>query len=235
MKITDNVLVDVHDEKGTVIIPKEVMVIGEKAFAGSKIESVVLPSGLKRIENYAFEDCENLTCVLIPDGVETIGKCAFANCKHLKEVVLPYTVTSIESGAFAACKELRIIYIPPSVKNIGDGAFAMCKLLSSDIIPDSVSEVSDSLFDEYYDINNEVLRRCYSTRRILVPDGVTVIEVCAFRYCDNLEYVWIPASVKEIDAFYGYTRFGNHPSWAVGAPLGSVADSYANGLGLLRW
>ena len=43
-------------------------------FEGSSIESVELPSTIKRIEYSAFANCENLKSIGFPDSLESIGE-----------------------------------------------------------------------------------------------------------------------------------------------------------------
>lgn len=43
----------------------------------SAIQSIRLPSGLKRIEEYTFGFCQNLRSVKIPSGTEYIGRDCF--------------------------------------------------------------------------------------------------------------------------------------------------------------
>lgn len=43
-------------------------------FACSSLESVELPSTLKRIEYNAFEDCKNLKSINLPEMVEYVGE-----------------------------------------------------------------------------------------------------------------------------------------------------------------
>ena len=46
-------------------------------FYNAVIESIILPSTLKRIEEQTFGSCKNLKNINIPDGVEYIGKKCF--------------------------------------------------------------------------------------------------------------------------------------------------------------
>ena len=47
-------------------------------------------------------------------------------------------------------------------------------------------------------ITYEMFYACQSLKSIVIPEGVTKIESCAFDNCKNLESVVIPSSVKEI-------------------------------------
>ena len=51
-------------------------------------EHVVVPVGVKRISDNAFEGCETIKKVELPGGVEEIGGYAFHNCKNLEEIVI---------------------------------------------------------------------------------------------------------------------------------------------------
>ena len=74
-------------------------------FQRSTLESVTLPSTLKRIEYRAFAQCRNLRKVQLPEGLEFIGKGCFANC-GLEEVVLPSSVRTVGTAAFQNCERL---------------------------------------------------------------------------------------------------------------------------------
>lgn len=63
-------------------------------------EHVVVPVGVKRISDNAFEGCETIKKVELPGGVEEIGGYAFHNCKNLEEIVIPVSLLKIGSWAF---------------------------------------------------------------------------------------------------------------------------------------
>ena len=68
-------------------------------FSGSAIESIKLPSTLKRLEEWTFYNCKNLKRIEIPSGVEYIGKLCFSNSR-IEEVLLPSTLKEIDQDAF---------------------------------------------------------------------------------------------------------------------------------------
>ena len=74
---------------GNIVIPQtveyegiiyNVTSIGESAFRGSKISSVVMPNSIETIKSYAFQNCTNLSSVTIPNSVTSIGQSAFSGC-----------------------------------------------------------------------------------------------------------------------------------------------------------
>ena len=68
------------------------------SYAGYQTNNVVIPSQVKRLENYAFY-YTYIKAVEIPEGVTYIGNYAFQLCR-LSKVVIPSTVTSIGTYAF---------------------------------------------------------------------------------------------------------------------------------------
>ena len=64
---------------------------------------LLLPDGLKTIENEAFANDAGIEEIVIPDGCESIGSRAFANCASLCLVSIPDSVTSIADNAFMGC------------------------------------------------------------------------------------------------------------------------------------
>ena len=70
-----------------------------EAFRDTAIESIRLPSTLKRIEYRAFNCCESLRSIEIPSGVECIGERCFCE-SGIEEITLPSTLKEIGVWAF---------------------------------------------------------------------------------------------------------------------------------------
>lgn len=77
-------------------------------------DTLILPAGLTRVEESAFENDTSITHIVIPEGAEAIGSRAFAGCTCLKEIVIPASVSTIASDAFEGCGELTIRCVPGS-------------------------------------------------------------------------------------------------------------------------
>ena len=156
------------------------------AFAPGGPTEYTIPSGITKIGDYAFQDCNNLTSITIPYGVTTIGEGAFSRCSNLRSITIPNSVTTIEEGAFFYCG-LTSITIPSSVTKIGPCAFECCDNLTSINIPNGVREIKCSTFAS-----------CTNLRSVTISNSVTRIGAGAFSYCTNLTNVNIPSSVTKI-------------------------------------
>lgn len=124
-----------------------------------KIESIVIPDGVKSIGRNAFSHLNSLCSVIIPESVQTIGDYAFYNCTKLSSIVIPDGVTSIGEYAFDRCETLESITLSSSVTSIGAMAFGNCWKLKNVRIPKSVTNIGDYAFGflgEYYDENDVV-------------------------------------------------------------------------------
>ena len=78
-------------------------------FAWSAIETITLPSTLKRLEYQTFWYCKNLKRIEIPNGIEYIGEECFRD-SGIEEITLPGTLREIGEKAFRDCKNLRTVY-----------------------------------------------------------------------------------------------------------------------------
>ena len=55
---------------------------------------------MKKLEDYTFYDCKNLTSVTLPEKLESIGNGCFYNT-GIKEITIPKSVKSIGTAAFS--------------------------------------------------------------------------------------------------------------------------------------
>ena len=109
----------------TIILPKELSVIGDGAFAGSSITSITIPEGVTSLGDYAFYGCISLETAKLPKSVAAIGKGAFENCSSLSGIDLSSTsVAAIPEKCFAGCQNLTELNIPGSTTFIGREAFS---------------------------------------------------------------------------------------------------------------
>lgn len=81
-----------------VAFPTSVTEIGEYAFSQSGISGELrVPGTVKRIRNYAFYTCKQLTSIILEEGVETVGWHSLSG--PISTLSLPSTLTSMSSMA----------------------------------------------------------------------------------------------------------------------------------------
>lgn len=108
-------------------IPNSVTSIGDHAFQGRALTSIVIPNTVTNIGKNAFAGCKNLTSITIPNSVTSIGSHAFCGCSSLYSFIIPNGLEVIDYAVFEDCTSLSIIVIPNCVKEIRGNAFEECR------------------------------------------------------------------------------------------------------------
>ena len=172
------------------------------------IKNAVIPNGITKIADYAFDSCDRLKTVTIPSSVTSIGEWAFFGCDGLMSVTIPYGVTSIGSKAFFNCSGLTSISIPDSITSIGSNVFRECSGLTSVTIPNgSIGDyafyncrglTSITIGKGVTSIGNYAFQYCHGLTSVTISNGLTSIGEGAFDGCDNLTSITIPNSITSI-------------------------------------
>ena len=210
------------DEDGVYVIPENISVIGEGAFAGdTNLKKVVIGEHVKIIGSGAFQGCTALQTVTLAEGLETIGSYAFTGCVSLAELSLPSTVKKIEEYTFYSCEALESIDLS-HVETVGDSAFLYCSALESVTFSSSLETISAWAFAQcsvleeisfegvtnLREIGDYAFTGCSMLRAIAIPEGVSRIGILAFYECTRLADITIPETVESVD----YAAF-NYTSW----------------------
>ena len=170
-KESDKINIKLEIENGV----EEIKPFTFKGLSWIKQVSFEKNSKLKRIGEYAFSMCYNLTSITIPSGVTSIGDSAFYGCSSLTSITIPEGVTSIGFRTFSGCRSLTSITSPDSVTSIENGAFGSCGSLTNITIPSSVTSIGDYAFLD-----------CRHLTSITISSGVTSIGSYTFYGCSNL-------------------------------------------------
>ena len=177
------VLLDAKSCAGSLTIDKSVQTIGAKAFFGNKqISSVVIPDGVKLIDEQAFFS-SSLSEINIPNSVTTINSSAFAFA-GLTSLTLPNALTRISSQTFRNTK-IRSLIIPPSVTIIEYSAFSEVPLTSL-VIPNTVTEIGGNAFEQSKLVS------------VTIPDSVRVLGYSVFKDNTSLTSISLPDGLAQI-------------------------------------
>jgi hypothetical protein len=113
----------------TLLLPTGLLEIGDFALHNARhLEQITIPAGVIRIGESAFEDCRSLESVTFAGtSLREIDDWAFYNCHSLKNITIPEGVTSIGKAAFFDCAYLKEITLPSTTQTIADNAFGQCQ------------------------------------------------------------------------------------------------------------
>ncbi len=162
----------------TVNVHSGITYIGNSAFSGTAIESIVLPEGLTYLGSYAFANtC--LTEITIPVGVtdifsgtffnapiasvvflselKTIGDNAFCGITA-ETIVLPDSVTNVGNAAFAGNPNLVSIDLGSGIKTIGQGVFSHCPVLEYVYVGEALEKAGVNIFTESPNVKYNVYK-----------------------------------------------------------------------------
>lgn len=116
--------------------------------AKTKTGKFIVLEDVKKINEFAFHDCKNITEIVLPNGLKEIGKAAFWGCTNMTSINIPTSLTTLGSDAFRDDSSLSSsITIPATVSIIGSNAFRDCSKISSVTIADGITEIGEYAFN----------------------------------------------------------------------------------------
>ena len=101
---------------------------------GDEIKEIIIPEDVISIGESAFAKCIGLTSITIPNSVTSIGKNSFTGCSGLTSVNIGNSLTSIGESAFSGCYGLISVNLGEQLTTIGTEAFKGCSSLSFPIV-----------------------------------------------------------------------------------------------------
>ncbi len=167
-----------------IVIPEGVKEIQEYAFAGlTGLEEVVLPSTLNKIGAHAFYGCTSLTKINL-DKVEFINRYSFANTALTSLDLSNGALVAIGDYAFAQAP-ITYAKLPKSAQSIGIGSFYNCENLADVTLMASKIKIGMNAFGN-------------CTALTTVNINAAVISAYSFQNCTSLKNVNLGKDVAVI-------------------------------------
>ena len=209
-----------------VILNDKIEEVGNYGYSNTAIKTLPDNKKITSLGEYVFEGCKNLTDITIPESYQSIGGYAFKDCTGITELIIPDNVTSMGIGFFNGCTNLETLTLPYA-------AVAKTSAMSDGSI-DGYCSVSD-LFIAHSGYGNDINNfNGYALSKLTVTGGEKVpnfafagmstlkeidiskteishIGTSAFYYCNSLEEIKLPDSLRSIDtgAFECCTSISN--------------------------
>lgn len=216
-----------------VVIPDNVLVVGDAFENRTDITSVVVPDSVAEIGDGAFMGCISLESAEVT-AINKLGSYAFYGCEKLDDVILPYGLSDIGKFCFVGTSW---------VKNgdyviAGDGIlFGINTEGNHAVVPDSVKYVAEAFYKSEYlavtignnvekilpnafaqseklkkvnfgssvtELGENAFADCSSLKSVAVNEGVTLLGDKCFYCCYALEDITLPSTLN----FIGNNAFG---------------------------
>lgn len=122
-------------------LPSTIKIIGKYAFQNCGLITMNLPSDLLYLGCFAFLNNFALEKIIFSNNIKRIQTGTLCDCSALKKIIFSKSIKSIENVAFHGCSSINSLDIPVGVESIGAFAFKKCSRLLHIRIPDSVIRI----------------------------------------------------------------------------------------------
>ena len=183
-------------------LPESMRIIGEGAFAASKLLNVEIGSGVTEIGAQAFDGCSELTSVILgsfdfvagtikASSLKTIGSYAFRDCKMLDSIEMPVTLEEVGSYAF---RDSGIYKAAGGVVYAGNWVVDFAEDITSNVI----------IREGTVGIANYAFYKCEKLGTVEMPNTVKTIGRAAFYDCSALTEINLPLTLEVINDYTFY-------------------------------
>lgn len=199
-------------------VPEDVREIYTYALYSNKyIKSLTLPTGLKTLGDFAFNNCQNLESINMsegfieqagqatitntaflnnaPDGELILGKCLLAYKGEMPEnYIISPAVQSAASAVLYNYPGLRSLTFPDNFPNIPDYFCQSCSALRHITWPLNLKSIGYAAFNGIGYDSEEALLPVME-----LPEGLETIKEYAFAQCRLFASLDLPSTIKYID------------------------------------
>ena len=172
----------------------------EKWLSYLDLKDALLPKD--EVKSYAFQRALSIQHIYLPKDITKIGRHAFSYCENLITLDAPY-IESIDSYAFHNCRYMNSIGLGESLQYIGNNPFSANKFEEFNCGSSAYASDGAILYDPDY--NKIFAASGLIAGELSIKNSVQSIEQMAFRGCDAITKLVIPAGVKTIEQ-YAFTE-----------------------------
>ena len=213
----------------------QVVGIGDNAFynmTGTEVTLITFAEGskLESIGDRAFRGCD-ITSLILPSTVKSLGHKVFQACDSLVSVEIPASVTEIQTDTFDEYFDAdanegsgNVTFAEGSIFKLQDGVLYDSENLirvldwqENVVVPEGIKYIGADAFNAY---STQTPNNMETLKSITLPESLVSIGKNAFQACKALESITIPKNVSEI----GGGAFSNCSSLATAEILGPVKE-----------
>ena len=173
------------DFAGNAVIRSGVRTIENSAFEHNRqLRCAVLPKSVKEIKYASFRDCRNLEKLVLNEGLEVIGSNTLSGCPKLKEIVFPDSIQEVEAYTFYGTH-----FQKPVFNHSGTALYHHPNTWKEKVyaVPSGVKRLFAGAFFD----NTEL-------EELVLPDGLERIDTRAF-LDTRIKKITIPSTVKLVE------------------------------------
>lgn len=181
--------------------------------------NIVVPEGVTKIGDYAFDQWRTLREVSLPNTLTNISESAFAHCDYLtfKGNALPESVNILGDSCFSECTSLVLNKFPSRVTVIPNYCFYNCWNLTGYMDLSNVTKIGSWAFSSTkissVTLSEELLKlpsECFRSTNLVtitIPSKISEIPSSCFTGCNLLEQIFFKGDINTIksSSFYGCT------------------------------
>ena len=207
----------------------QVAAIGQKAFAGStRLQGIVIPSGVESIGDFAFEGCDSLQSIVFPGNAVTLGQGIFFKCTMIEDVTIGSDWKTIDFTMFRWSNRLTRINIPAKIGQV-KGVKKLAALKEITVDPNNAKFASEGGL--LYNKNFTTLFACPRAMegKVAIKEGTATITPGALIDCTAVTELDLPASLTSMS--FRETSRMDRLSTVVMRQLNPISTAFADDKG----
>lgn len=171
------------------------------------------------IDEWAFDECTEVTSITLPSTLMFIGQDAFSYCDNVKELIIPASVTVIGSGAFNGMRGLETLRVEEGnqvydsrencnavVRTAQNEVYGACK---NTTYPASITAIGRAALLNHWELTN-----------LDLPENITYIGFNSVTNATNVTTVRLRGQITDIRFanFSGYDKLKDFYIYATTPP-----------------